>query len=160
MGIHAMSNDESICDLAAHLECARAGDTRAQDALFKALDPTMERLVHKGLSRDVRRGRPWLDARFSTGDVVQEVFCKLLVDLPSFVGTKERALVGYLVASIRHRLIDAIRFHEASQRDGRRTVLQPEERDPTGRLRSPVSDVASAEEIERFQPAIFVSRPS
>ena len=56
-----------------------------------------------------------------------------------------------LAASIRHRLIDAVRFHEASQRDGRRTVVQPEERDPTAHARSPVSDVASVEEIERFQ---------
>ncbi|MEO0660170.1 MAG: sigma-70 family RNA polymerase sigma factor [Planctomycetota bacterium] len=147
-----MTADETAGgDLSATLERARAGDEGAREELFRALYPTVERLVHRGLSQDVRRGRPWLAARFSTGDVVQEVFRRLLADLPSFVGTHERALVGYLAASIRHRLIDAVRFHEASQRDGRRTVVQPEERDPTAHARSPVSDVASIEEIERFQ---------
>ncbi|MEO1699518.1 MAG: sigma-70 family RNA polymerase sigma factor [Planctomycetota bacterium] len=147
-----MTADETAGgDLSATLERARAGDEGAREELFRALYPTVERLVHRGLSQDVRRGRPWLAARFSTGDVVQEVFRRLLADLPSFVGTHERALVGYLAASIRHRLIDAVRFHEASQRDGRRTVVQPDERDPTAHARSPVSDVASIEEIERFQ---------
>ncbi|MEL6429547.1 MAG: sigma-70 family RNA polymerase sigma factor [Planctomycetota bacterium] len=147
-----MTADETAGgDLSATLERARAGDEGAREELFRALYPTVERLVHRGLSQDVRRGRPWLAARFSTGDVVQEVFRRLLADLPSFVGSHERALVGYLAASIRHRLIDAVRFHEASQRDGRRTVVQPEERDPTAHARSPVSDVASIEEIERFQ---------
>lgn len=152
MGFRVMTADETAGgDLSATLERARAGDEGAREELFRALYPTVERLVHRGLSQDVRRGRPWLAARFSTGDVVQEVFRRLLADLPSFVGTHERALVGYLAASIRHRLIDAVRFHEASQRDGRRTVVQPEERDPTAHARSPVSDVASIEEIERFQ---------
>ncbi|MEL6904641.1 MAG: sigma-70 family RNA polymerase sigma factor [Planctomycetota bacterium] len=147
-----MTADETAGgDLSATLERARAGDEGAREELFRALYPTVERLVHRGPSQDVRRGRPWLAARFSTGDVVQEVFRRLLADLPSFVGSHERALVGYLAASIRHRLIDAVRFHEASQRDGRRTVVQPEERDPTAHARSPVSDVASIEEIERFQ---------
>lgn len=152
MGFRVMTADETAGgDLSATLERARAGDEGAREELFRALYPTVERLVHRGLSQDVRRGRPWLAARFSTGDVVQEVFRRLLADLPSFVGTHERALVGYLAASIRHRLIDAVRFHEASQRDGRRTVVQPDERDPTAHARSPVSDVASIEEIERFQ---------
>lgn len=152
MGFRVMTADETAGgDLSATLERARAGDEGAREELFRALYPTVERLVHRGLSQDVRRGRPWLAARFSTGDVVQEVFRRLLADLPSFVGSHERALVGYLAASIRHRLIDAVRFHEASQRDGRRTVVQPEERDPTAHARSPVSDVASIEEIERFQ---------
>ncbi|MEM6675277.1 MAG: hypothetical protein AAF726_20685, partial [Planctomycetota bacterium] len=66
------------------LRAARGGDADALDRLFRRYYPRVEELVHVGLVRDLRRGRPWLLARFSTGDIVQDVFRRLLQDLGAF----------------------------------------------------------------------------
>lgn len=99
---------------------AQAGDNVALDALFRQFYPQVKRIVHRSLATDLRNSRPWLAARFSTGDVVQEVFHGVLSDIGSFGGTTERAFAGYLTMVVRNRIIDAIRFHEAARRDGRR----------------------------------------
>lgn len=136
------------------LHAARAGDKTAQEDLFRAYYPQVERIVHRSLAKDMRSSRPWLHARFSTGDVVQEVFRSLLADLGAFAGEGEDAFVGYLAMVARNRIIDAIRFHEAARRDGRSTLPTPEE----GPLRSeqvgPATEVASNEELERFHELI------
>jgi len=81
------ANDENF---SAQLAAARSGDLVARNELFTRVYPVVGPLVHQRLSRDVRRGRPWLDARFSTGDVVQEVCQSVLVDLSAFAGETQR----------------------------------------------------------------------
>ncbi len=103
------------------LAAARTGDTGALDELFERFYPTVERMVHAKLAKDVRVGRPWLNSRFSTGDVVQDVFRSLLHKIDSFQGKTEEAFAGYLAMVVKNRLIDAVRFHQADQRDGRVT---------------------------------------
>lgn len=76
--------------------------------------------VHRLLDRDLRRGRPWLAAVLSTGDVVHEVFLGVVRDFESFRGRSEHAFVAYLARLVHNRLIDAVRHHEASRRDQRR----------------------------------------
>lgn len=149
-----MTMNEPDRDFEVALKAARGGDAPAREVLYERLYPRVERLVHHGLSRDVRRGRPWLATRFSTGDVVQEVFRHLLTDFQNFAGESEEAFVGYLATSVRHRLVDAVRFHEAAQRDGRRTTPPPEGHDPSTTLHSPISDLASAEEVAAFHEAL------
>lgn len=83
--------------------------------------PLVHERVHRLLARDVRRGRPWLAAMLSTGDVVHEVFLGVVRDFEGFRGGSERAFVAYLARLVRNRLIDSVRHHEAKQRDSRRT---------------------------------------
>ncbi len=129
----------------ATLAAAQRGDKAAQETLFEWFYPQVQAIVHRSLSRDLRSKRPWLTARFSTGDVVQEVFRSLLGDLAGFAGKTESAFVGYLAMVSRNRLLDAIRFHEASRRDGRRT-LPADDKAPGEKLqKSPDAELATGE---------------
>lgn len=129
---------------------ARAGAPEAQETLVAQFLRRVESDVHLRLSRDVRIGRPWLTARFSTGDIVQEVFRAVLRDLDSFGGRTEDAFCGYLAVVIRNRIVDSIRFHEAGCRDGRLGLPVPEELQGTGGG-DPATVAVQAEEIERLE---------
>lgn len=99
---------------------AKEGDEAAINQLFTQFYDQVSRMVHARLANDMRRSRPWLNAQFSTGDVVQEVFSSVLGDLSAFAGRTERSFAGYLAMVVRNRIVDVIRFHEADRRDGRR----------------------------------------
>lgn len=136
------------------IRAAQAGDSEAIEGLFKEFYPRVERMVHLGLARDLRTTRPWLLARFSTGDVVQDVFRSLLRDLSGFQGQTEDAFTGYLAMVVRNRLVDAIRFHQAAQRDGRRSAAAPDLDQPEVDPSDPAQQAATAEEVERFHTAL------
>ena len=70
MNFTKMHHRESSWDFQDALHCARSGDPAACDQLFQHFYPVVERMVHMSLSRDLRLKRPWLTARFSTGDMV------------------------------------------------------------------------------------------
>lgn len=158
MNFTQMHHRESSWDFRDALQSARSGDPAASDQLFQHYYPVVERMVHLSLSRDLRLQRPWLTARFSTGDMVQEVFRSLLRDLGGFEGRTEEAFKGYLAMVIRNRLIDAIRFHEAAQRDGRRTHTANEAIQVISEQRSPVAGAQSVEELEAVH-AVLASFP-
>ena len=101
------------------IDAARSGDKAAIDALCARLYPRVEHMVHRSLAQDVRRKRPWLGALFSTGDVVQEIFIGVTKDLDDIRGREESSLLHYIATLTRNRLVDAIRFYEASRRDRR-----------------------------------------
>ncbi|MCP3915177.1 MAG: sigma-70 family RNA polymerase sigma factor [bacterium] len=138
----------------ATLALARAGDADALAELFEQFYPAVQRMVHRSLSKDLRVNRPWLATRFSTGDVVQEVFRSVLKDIGVFAGTSEESFRGYLTMVVRNRLMDSIRFHEAARRDGRRTHTSPEESELTSPHDGPATDVTSAEEMEAFHQVL------
>lgn len=140
------------------LGAARDGDAEAMERLFQEYYPRVKEMVHQGLARDLRRHRPWLIARFSTGDVVQEVFRSLLKDLSGFRGQTEDAFRGYLAMLVRNRLLDAVRYHESAQRDGRRTRQTPQGLDSPSAGPDPESAALDAEEIEDFH-AVLESFP-
>ena len=71
------SQDDLFASLLAR---ARQGDDAALDQLLERYYPVVQEMVHRSLSRDLRTKRPWLIARFSTGDVVQEVFRSVLTE--------------------------------------------------------------------------------
>lgn len=130
------------------LGAARTRQDAALDELFRRFYPKVERMVHHGLAGDMRLKRPWLAARFSTGDVVQEVFRSLLRDLSGFEGQTEEAFVGYLAMVVRNRLLDAVRYHEAAQRDGRRTKDVEEGKHAASPAAGPATGVAHLDELE------------
>ena len=143
----------SASDLAPLLAAARRDDAVAIDELFRRFYPRVQHLVHRDLSRDLRTKRPWLSSRFSTGDVVQEVFRKLLRNLNGIEADTEAAFCGYLSVVIRNRLLDAIRFHEAARRDGRRTVAWSEELVLISQQGGPGGVAVSAEDARTYDAA-------
>lgn len=138
----------------ATLEAARGGDQAALALLFEQFYPRVQRIVHARLARDLRTVRPWLAARFSTGDVVQEVFTSVLGDLDAFEGSNEGGFAGYLAMIVRNRIVDMIRFHEAASRDGRkaRGVIDEDQSPPASE--DQVSSLIQDEEIERYREAL------
>lgn len=138
------------------LRAARQGDAGAIDLLTQRFYPTVKKLVHHRLDRDLRNGRPWLAARFSTGDVVHEVFLSVLRDLKAFAGESEGAFVGYLAMVVRNRLIDAVRFHEAERRDGRRLAPGQEERNHLGSATDPANRADISDQVEQLQRELLL----
>jgi RNA polymerase sigma factor (sigma-70 family) len=136
------------------LQRAKQGDPAALDALSRRFYPAVERLVHHRLATDLRQGRPWLSARFSTADVVQDVFEGVLRDLGTFLGESEEAFTGYLLVVVRNRIVDAVRFHEAAQRDGRRMHALGDDYDGESRERDPASSVMASEGLDRLHAAL------
>ncbi len=126
---------------------ARQGDAAALGRLFEQFYPSVQEMVHRALARDLRQSRPWLASRFSTGDVVQEVFRSVLKDLRGFGGTTEDAFRGYLAMIVRNRLIDAVRFHEAARRDGRRAKLCTSTMDSLTNAEGEMTNRVASEEL-------------
>ena len=141
--------ERSFTDL---LAAARCGETSARNALFDRFYARVQQMVHVRLASDLRRARPWLARRFSTGDVVQDVFWSVLKDPTGFSGSTEGAFAGYLAIVVRNRIVDAVRFHEACNRDGRRS------QEPVDRTISedhePSRTAIATEELESFHRAL------
>lgn len=121
-----MRISERLCDVGEGGESfdvlltqARNGDADALNRMTRRYYEAVRASVHLQLEIDLRASRPWLTARFSTGDIVQEVFESVLADLGAFRGRSEDAFCGYLAMIVRNRIVDAIRFHQAGCRDGR-----------------------------------------
>lgn len=137
------------------IAAAQLGDREAVNALCADLYPRVQEMVHQALGRDLRRGRPWLAAMFSTGDVVQELFLGVIRDLGEIRGRTDDALIGYIATLTRNRLVDAIRYYEASRRDGRRQEPLPGTVNLASQGSSDPAQLAiDAEEIGRFHDAI------
>lgn len=141
------------------LERARHGDADALNALAQRFYPAVQGLVHHRLATDMRQSRPWLSSRFSTGDVVQSVFESVLRDLGAFAGTNEEAFIGYLATVVRNRILDAVRFHEAAQRDGRRMHSIAQEFDAEGGEADPAEVAMSSEQLAQLLAAIACFEP-
>jgi RNA polymerase sigma factor (sigma-70 family) len=141
------------------LEAARRGDAVALDLLAARFLPTVQRIVHRRLEVDSRSTRPWLASRFSTNDVVQDVFFRVLRDLNAFEGDNEGAFVGYLAMVVRNRIVDMIRFHEAERRDGRRSVPDEDQPEAEGSHGDPALEAVAFEQRERLQRALDAFEP-
>lgn len=136
------------------VEAARTGNREALDELARRFYPAVQALVHHRLATDMRTRRPWLAARFSTGDVVQSVFEGVLRDIATFAGRTEEAFIGYLATLVRNRILDAVRFHEAAQRDGRRAHSFAPEFDAEGGESDPADAAVTAEGIAQLSSAL------
>lgn len=123
---------------------ARTGDAEALDRMIRRYYEAVRAAVHQQLAIDLRASRPWLTSRFSTGDIVQEVFESVLTDLGAFRGHSEDAFCGYLAMIVRNRIIDAIRYHQAGCRDGRLSLELQELADHGG----PEDPAKAASDVE------------
>lgn len=154
MRLTVTSNPNTEGAFEALLRRAKSGEDDAKNELFESFYPRVQRKVHHSLDQDLRRSRPWLKARFSTGDVVQEVFRSVISDLDTFGGTTERAFAGYLSMVVRNRIIDVIRFHEAEQRDGRRKGNPLVEEQHESDEIDPAQRAVTTDEIDRLLEAM------
>ncbi|MBX3464030.1 MAG: sigma-70 family RNA polymerase sigma factor [Planctomycetes bacterium] len=104
---------------------AAAGDREAQARVVATCLPEVRTLVHRELQHDFRQRHRWILPLFSTQDVVHEVLAAVVQDLADteFVGAAP--FCAYLGTLVRHRLLDAVRFHEAARRDRRQQVAEP-----------------------------------
>lgn len=146
--------DEKQSVFLATLDLAKGGDPEARNQLCEQFYDQVRSMVHRNLATDLRTNRPWLTARFSTGDVVQEVFNSVMDDLGMFEGRTERSFAGYLSMVIRNRIIDAIRFHEADRRDGRRSAPAPEHDDHASDVDQPIGLASDKEQRELMYKAL------
>jgi RNA polymerase sigma factor (sigma-70 family) len=145
-------------EFGAILVAARQQDAAAIERLVEWCYPRVERIARERLRLDLQVSRPWLAARFSTGDVVQEVFRSVLTDLRGFLGSDERSFVGFLAVIVRNRIVDAVRFHEATTRDARRSRALFGAEAHLASDRGPMGEVMTAEELGRFA-AVLASLP-
>ena len=112
---------------------AAGGEADARNALVERYQPRLRSMVHRELEQDFRRSHRWMLPVFSTRDVVQDVFVGLMhsLDAEEAEFPNEAAFLAYLATMVRHRLLDAVRFHEAKRRDARRRAT-PDTDDESG----------------------------
>lgn len=107
------------------IAAAAAGERDAQERLVETCLPAVRARVHAELQRDFRERHRWILPLFSTQDVVHEVLADVVRTLADTSFPAREAFFAYLGTIVRHRLLDAVRFHEAARRDGRRQVAEP-----------------------------------
>lgn len=104
---------------------AAAGDQSARERVVTMCLPPVRTMVHRELQQDFRQRHRWMLALFSTQDIVHEVLTAVVQDLSDTHFAGPEPFCAYLSTLVRHRLLDAVRFHEAARRDGRRQVAEP-----------------------------------
>jgi RNA polymerase sigma-70 factor, ECF subfamily len=104
---------------------AAAGDRAAQERVVAICLPEVRALVHRELQQDFRQRHRWILPLFSTQDVVHEVLAAVVQELADTQFAGPEPFCAYLGTLVRHRLLDAVRFHEAARRDGRKQVGEP-----------------------------------
>jgi RNA polymerase sigma-70 factor (ECF subfamily) len=112
-------------DLLQRIEAAAAGDPQAQHDVVVACQEVVRTRVHRELEQDFRKHHRWMLPLFSTQDVVHEVLGAVVRDLRDTSFPSAAAFHAFLATMVRHRLLDAVRFHEAGRRDARRQVAEP-----------------------------------
>ena len=131
---------------------ARDGSDRAANELADRFYPTVRKLVHRELDAGLRRSRPWLATLFSTGDVVHDVFLRVLRGVSTFEGD-ERDFERYIAQAVVNRLVDAVRHYEAARRDQRRLEHDVEQA-PFSERASPYAIAARNEEFDAVESAL------
>ncbi|MEM7205550.1 MAG: sigma-70 family RNA polymerase sigma factor [Planctomycetota bacterium] len=127
-------------------------DPRARDSLVARFYPAVERQVHAKLEAERRRKSGGLAAMFSTGDLVHEVFLRVLQGVTTFEGGADE-FERYLAKTVTHRLLDAIRYLEATRRHGPR-LEDIEADEPASDVTSPNAAAARREEAAKVDEAL------
>jgi len=112
-------------ELSALITGAAGGDIAAREQLVALCYQPVKARVHHELEADFRKRHRWILPLFSTQDVVHEVLAAVVKDLADTQFDGPEPFFAYLGTLVRHRLLDAVRFHEAARRDGRRVVEEP-----------------------------------
>jgi DNA-directed RNA polymerase specialized sigma24 family protein len=95
------------------LDCLRAGDTAAQDALIRGFQGGLEALAREMTGRDRRVGR-WVEAK----DVLQNAMLHLLRALEMVRPDSTRAFFGLAAEQIRRELLDLARHDYGPEGEG------------------------------------------
>ncbi|MCA8976936.1 MAG: sigma-70 family RNA polymerase sigma factor [Planctomycetes bacterium] len=111
---------EDRYDLAGALAAVRGGDTVKLAEIAERYYPRVRRMVQRSLRNDFRRSHSWIQLNFSTGDVVQNVFLRVLPTLSGVRCTEEPAFLRFLATAVENHLLDTLRHHQAGRRDARR----------------------------------------
>ena len=109
------------------IQAAATGNAEARERLVTDCYPDVRSRVHKALEGDFRKRHRWIMPLFSTQDVVHEVLTGVVDDLADTQFDGPELFYAYLGTLVRHRLLDAVRFHEAARRDSRKNVEEPED---------------------------------
>ncbi len=112
-------------ELQAAIVAAAAGDAPAQERVVALCYDDVKQIVHRDLQGDFRQRHRWIMPLFSTHDVVHEVLIAVVRDLADTQFEGSGKFFAYLGTLVRHRLLDAVRFHEAARRDGRKLQAEP-----------------------------------
>lgn len=115
----------SWAELEPQILAAAAGDAAARERLVALCYGDVKARVHRELEGDFRKRHKWILPLFSTHDVVHEVLTAVVQDLDDTQFAGPEPFFAYLGTLVRHRLLDAVRFHEAARRDGRKQVDEP-----------------------------------
>ncbi|MBL8725065.1 MAG: sigma-70 family RNA polymerase sigma factor [Planctomycetes bacterium] len=107
------------------LRAAAAGAPEAREQLVAACYDDVRARVHRELEGDFRRRHRWILPLFSTHDVVHEVLVAVVQDLADTDFAGKEPFFAYLGTLVQHRLLDAVRFHEAARRDVRKQTPEP-----------------------------------
>lgn len=107
-------------DVRQWIAAAKRCDAGAIAQLLDRVYPDVSATVHAELAKSFRKGRPWLDALFSTGDIVHDLALHVMRGLRGFDGEDLPSLQRYLSRAVTNQLIDTMRYHLAARRDPRR----------------------------------------
>lgn len=112
-------------ELSALIVTASGGDAAAVARVVEACYEPVRAIVHRDLANDFRRRHRWILPLFSTQDVVHEVLTAVVASLDDTSFDAPERFYAYLGTLVRHRLLDAVRFHEAGRRDERNRTAEP-----------------------------------
>ena len=157
----AESCDDLAMDERGLIRDAKTGDATACARLTEHVYPEVQQMVHGRLMDGFRRGRPWLSALFSTGDVVHNVLLEVMRDLRTFAGDDPRALRKFLAKAVMHQILDTVRFHEAGRRDARRVGREVDVSAVRGSSEqaTPTRIAASRDETAAVQDCLLTMSP-
>lgn len=107
------------------IEAAATGDKAAQERVIDLCYEHVRKVVHRDLDGDFRKNHGWIMPLFSTHDVVHEVLTNVVRELQDTSFEAPEKFYAYLGTLVRHRLLDAVRHHEAARRDARQQTNEP-----------------------------------
>ena len=140
------------------IQLAAKGDASAREQLVAECYSHVRKIVHRDLEQDFRRRHRWIAPLFSTHDVVHDVLAAVVNDLEDTKFEAAEKFYAYLGTLVRHRLLDAVRFHEAGRRDQRRNVANRTEgvgvNQSDGRENTPTMAAALGEQARLVRGAL------
>lgn len=149
-------------DLASAIAAIRAGDRSKLAEVMERYYPRVRLMVQSRLRMDFRRSNDWMLSAFSTSDVVQSVFLRVLSGAAELRASDEASLLAYLATVVHNQLLDVLRHHQADKRDARRdkktesAVLEALSKPAP--LETPPQHIAAREHIETLR-SVLESQP-
>ncbi len=128
---------------------AREGSQPAMNELLERIYPRVCAVVHRQLESARQKTMRRLLATYSTGDVVQEIFIKVLNGLDGFAGDDEETLINYLGVLVRNTLADRLRYFTADRRDSGHVVDNLEV--VAASDSSPLNRVSASEQVRLYR---------